>query len=244
MTVAKMKPVTTLLAVLSVLGAGVLTYRLLAVEPQQEEAKKPAQGADKGAAAANAEAFARLQLEMTQRELIQVQADLRKNRLDLKFWSAREETFTKLPIPNSAVEERLNQDPMVGKYLLRLSELRDQIVQAERVAKDGKNSPEVKDYQNQIMATEKTLETLRKTLQPQIVAQLREKVIDEYKGKLIQLKEQIDFNEELEKTLKAEVQRFSEGVRAAPLGGDQRLSLLEKEVRELKAAVEELKKKK
>jgi hypothetical protein len=199
MTLTKTNPVMTLLAALSVLGAGALTYRLLAASPQ-EEAKKPAP---------NREAFTRLQLEMTQKELIQLQADLRKTKLELKFWTLREETIAKLPVPNSEIEAFCNQDPVVGKYLLKISDLRDQIAQAERVVKDPKDSPEIKNFLNEMAVNEKIIEGLRKMLQPHILAQLREKAMDQYRGKLIQLKEQIEFNEELEKTLKAEVERLS-----------------------------------
>jgi hypothetical protein len=206
MSVAKLNPMMTLLAALCILGAGALTFGLLAAEPQTEEARK---------AASNSDAFNRLKLEMTQKELIQVQADLRKTRLELKFWSSREETFAKLQIPRSIVDERVNQDPGVGKYLLRISELRDQVAQAERVANDPKTSPEIKNLRNEIMVTEKTIESLRTMLQPQIVAQLRDKAVEEYKGRLVQFKEQIEFAEEFEKTLMSEVERLN-SLLAAP----------------------------
>jgi hypothetical protein len=200
MTVAKITSVLALLATVSVVGAGAFTFRLLAAERQQEAAKKPA---------ANSEAFNRLKLEMTQKELIQVQADLRKTRLELKFWSTREETFAKLHIPNSEIEAFSNQDPVIAKYLLKISELRDQLAQTVLVAKDPKTSPEVKNLQNDIMANEKIIEGLRKILHPHIVAQLREKAVDQFKGRLIQFKEQIEFNEQLAQALEAEIERLN-----------------------------------
>jgi hypothetical protein len=202
MSVTKLKPMPTMLAAAFVFGCGILTYRVVAVEPAQEGGK--------AAPVANSDAFTRLQLEMTQRELIQVQSDLRKTRLDVKFWTPREAIIAKMHIPNSAVEERVSQDPAVNRYLTRLAELRDQLAQAIAVAKDPKDSPEVKDFQTQIAATEKTIEGLRKALEPQIVARAREKAIDEFKGRLVQLGEQIEFSQELEKVLRAEVQRLTD----------------------------------
>jgi hypothetical protein len=232
-----------------VLGAGIAAQCLSAAPgvPQIEKSAKPdvpvkgeAGGTDpfKGQ-------LSWLQFEQTQRELAQMQADLRKTRAELAFWEARDERIAKLTIPDSAIEERMNLDPTVVKHLNRIAELKNLIAEAEGVAVAGKSSEVVKEYRDQIAATEKILGSLRPMLRAQITKQLREKAYDEFKGRIVQFKEQIEFWEGFEKVLKTDLKRLAEESKGASNTGptDARVGALEKEVRDLKEAVAELKKK-
>jgi hypothetical protein len=210
------------------LGAGAVAYHTWAAEPQASDAA--------------ADSFKRLQLEMTQKELIQVQADLRRTQLERDFWKAREETFATLPIPNSVLEERLSQDPAIAKGQRRVTELKEEVAGLEGRLEPGKAATVVKNARTQLATAERSMETLKQALRQQASEQLRAKALDEYKGKLTQFQEQIDFLSELEKALKTEVQRLTEETRQLKPADEQRLSILEKELRELKTAVAELKK--
>ena len=223
---------------------GLVSPRLGAVDPPAQEATKKA-AAPQTPASSVSGPLARLQLEMTQREWLQVQSDLRKTRLELSFWEKRDKVFANLPIPDSAVDERVNLDPLVTRHLTRLSELRDQIASVERVSAPGKAEASLQDLRRQVADTEKTVELLRKQLRPEITKQLREKAYDEYKGKLTQYREQIELEVEMAKVLKADIDRLSQAVPGGSAGStDQRLSNLERDVREIKEAIEELKKRK
>jgi hypothetical protein len=211
--------------------AGVAGAGLAALRPADDD--KPPDAA--------AESFQVLQLEATQRELIQVQADLRKTRLERDFWHARDEAFRTLPIPKSALDERLSQDPAVARQMVRLAELRDQIAGVEGTVQPGKAPTVLKDFRAQLAAAEKNLEALKQAVRPQIVEQLREKAYDEYKGKLVQFQEQVEWLKEWEKALQGEVERLSRQTRELKASRDQRLDQVEKELRELRASVAELK---
>jgi hypothetical protein len=241
--------VVAILGIIALIAAGFLAFGFATTPAvaQKDEAAKPSDVAKSGEAGGNRvnEQLARLQLEQTQRELAQMYSDLRKTRAELAFWEAREDKMVKMTIPDSAIEERMNLDPAVAKLLNRINELRHSIAEVESVTAPGKSDAIVKDIRDQITTTEKILGTLRPMLRAQITQQLREKAYDEFKGRIVQFKEQIEFWEGFEKNLKADVQRLSAQVKGGTSGGsaDARLTALEKEVRELKDALAELKKK-
>jgi hypothetical protein len=191
------------------------------------------------ATAPAADSFKLLQLELTQKELIQVQSDLRKTKAELQFWKGREHIFAKLPIPKSALEERIAQDPAVPKLGAKIAEYRDSLAQAENVAK---NPAVVAKFRAELSRMEQELDNHKESLRQQITSQLQEKAHDEYRGKLVQLQEQIDLQKELEKVLNTEVLRLVEETRhIRPI--EDRLSAIERELRELRAAIGELMKK-
>jgi hypothetical protein len=222
-------------------GAGLLVYHVSAARPQTAatgEVKKPA-------APWETEQFKRLKLEMTQRELIQLQADLRKIQLELKYWEEREPTFkTSLPIPASAIEERLNQDPMIAGYLSRIRQLDDQIVENQKVLVPAKAAEAAKALEVQKAALAKSVEEEKLRARKEVEKQLREKALDEFHGKLIEYREQVEIGKKREEGLKAELVQLSKEVSTPSAASDPRVAALEQEVRQLKEAVEELKKKK
>jgi hypothetical protein len=215
------------------LALGLLVCRSPAAQPP------PA----KEAAPWETEQFKRLKLDLTQRELIQLQAELRKTQLELKFWEEREKTFAAgIPIPASAVEERLNQEPDIATQLARIQQLKDQIAEVSKISTPGKVNEVITGFQNQINGLEKSVKDLRDRHREDIRKQLREKAYDEFKGKLVQIREQIDLGKKHEEAAQAELVRLSKEVPAPTSAGDPRVSQLEQEVRQLKETVAELKK--
>jgi hypothetical protein len=177
---------------------------------------------------------------MTQKELIQVQADLRKLQVERDFWKARADTFAKLTIPKSAVEERISQDSLIAKRQSDLARLREDLVLAKNKI-TAKNSTVIDRVQTEIAVVERDIESLKQSLRLQLTELMRERAQDEFNGKMTQFQEQIDLIKEMEKTLEAEVKKLSEETRAIRPSHDQRLTQIEAELRELRATVAELK---
>jgi hypothetical protein len=202
----------SLLLAVGVFGAGLLTYRVLAagqVDEKKQEGQKPAGNAK--LATQVTEQLNRMKLELAQKELVQVQSDIRKENVELAHLRGREKSIDSVPVPESTIEELINRDPIIDQRLQREVELRQSIAEIENVSAEGGRAPGVRDLQTKLAATEKILATRRAKLRTQIIEQLRLKARDEFKAKVAQHEDTISFLTELEQALKTDIQRLSAG---------------------------------
>ncbi len=180
-----------------------------------------------------------LKLEMTQKELVQVQADIRKLQVERDFWKVRGDAFSKISIPKSALDERVGQDSLITKRQSDVARLREELAV---VRNKSKNTAIVERLQAEVATAERDVETLKQSLRIQVAEHLRERAQDEYNGKMTQYQEQIELLKELEKTLQTELQKLGEETRNVRATSVQRLTQVENDLRELRAQLMELKK--
>jgi hypothetical protein len=186
--------------------------------------------------------LAHLQLEATHRELVQVESDLRKVRVEMSFWKAREQAFAQMEIPHSAVEDRLSQDPAIAKNLLRVASAREELAILEKVSKSGKLSPGMERLRTELASAEQGAETAKNAFRRHVIDQLRAKALDEYKGKLTQYQEQIDLLTEMRNVLQADAAQLREKTKGLRSPIEVRLMRMEQDIADLKASILELKK--
>src|SRR6516165_6928988 len=154
---------------LTAVGGGIVAYSVLAGEPQRDQAAKPSEG-NKTATELPPrlkEQLARTQVEQTQRDLAQLHSDMRKARTELAFWEARDKKIASLTIPDSAVDERLSQDPSVLRLINKINEVNSNIAEVMSVSALGKNDAGIKELQDQVTSNETNLPALRELLKPQ-----------------------------------------------------------------------------
>ena len=221
------KLVTTIIVIAVVAFGGWFGFSLAADDP------KPADAAD--------DQLKLIKLDMTQRELVQVEADIRKLTVELNFWNARADKIAKIPIPNSAIEERIGQDSMVTRRLADIARLREELVLARNKI-SAKNSTVLERLLTEIGAAEKDVDSLKQALRTQVTEQLRERAEDEFKGKLTQYQEQINLLTDLQNVLRKDIQTLTNETRKLRPANEQRLTQIENELRELKSVVAELRK--
>lgn len=161
--------------------------------------------------------IAQERLATAQRELAQVQADLRKSRLDAAAQEARGRVQEGVAV-DAAVEEVLRKDPLTEKQRHEIADIEQKIEDTRRVALQGDDYPLVKKYRARIAAITKALEARRARLRPGIVEQLREKARNEVQVGKADIGGRIGLLKDMEKTLTADVQRLEGDTRKISKG--------------------------
>jgi RNA polymerase sigma factor (sigma-70 family) len=245
MFVTKVKAVTAVLLVLAALGAGVVWCTDLGRAAPPETPAAAAEGERRPAAEEEdgEQGFARLELDTVRRELIQVRSDLRRARLELALAEARVLTKGDPPIPEALLDQMLSRNPEAAELRRRLSRLDEQIRALERVSARGANEPQRDKLRAERDEVAKALQPRTEVLRVRLAEQLKAKARDESQAHLQGYRDRVAFLEALEKVLSGEVDRLGGGG-GRGLSSEERIRRLEAEVRRLKAALDEVKKKK
>lgn len=131
-------------------------------------------------------AFMYLQLDSRQRELIQIQSELRRARADLQVSQQNENGVAIAPVPDSLLDEYLNREPLVVEARSNIQRLQANLEASLKVAKQGEQDPTIRQTRQQIAAAEGSLTALRKRLSPAAADEIRNKMRHDY-GRSIQL---------------------------------------------------------
>jgi len=238
MLFARIKFYAIAFLMLAVLGsaAGVFSYRSLAAERQAGNAEQAAAPADAPAANDLPAAdpvrmqLTRMQLEAAQKELVQVQSDLRKAQVELTL--ARSKEKEQLAEALSAVEQNLTTQALQQN----VKRLEKQIERATAAYIKGPDEPAVLSLRGSLAVARQELEERIK-----VHREGARKAVKRQSEKHV---ERVEYLKELEKVLVAAVIRLGEeaGSQAQPV--EQRLGALEREVRQLRRTIDGLKDKK
>ena len=202
--------------------------------------------------------LARLQLEAAIKDLIQVQADIRKVRAELTLAQAQEKK-TEVPprfpaIADKELEQQIEQDREVQQLRAQIAEQQKALHDLELVVARGKDNLLFQRETAVLEDLKKRLACRRRALRPLIEDEIRaqQKKVDDarradlqkqHQHKINALQDRLTYLQELEKILDADVQRLALKTRAQEPPTEKRLRGLEKEIQEMKAALEGLRKK-
>jgi capsular exopolysaccharide synthesis family protein len=119
--------------------------------------------------------FAIEQLHMAEKELMDIQSQLRKLQVEAADQQAQEKGSAELPVPDSAVEEQIEKDRIVQQYLKQVADLENRIKDLRVVSVRGGNEPIFRRYRADIESAKAAVAARRKEIRPQITEELRNK---------------------------------------------------------------------
>ncbi len=157
-------------------------------------------------------------LSLAQRELAQLQFDLRRAQV-------MEETELKTKWkPNDArvsdreVEELIAADKSVQEHTAEVVKHQQALALMRNVTVLGESDPSMAPYRNALEAAKSALDQRRSELRAQFTDQLRQKRQHELAEKSLQRRKEIEASQELEKILTGEVQKFEHEATATNKG--------------------------
>jgi capsular exopolysaccharide synthesis family protein len=150
------------------------------------------------------------QQALVQKEILQLDSDLRKLQAEAEIYKAKEKQATDLTIPENIVEEQLKKDPIIAKNLAKITELEEAVTRARKYYEA--------DEAERILKTNKTIETLagaraavaarRKEIHPHVVKELRDNAGKAFLAKGLGLQDQMGLSAKLRAMLVAEAERL------------------------------------
>jgi hypothetical protein len=156
-----------------------------------------------------------LQQELLQKQLAQAKSELVTVTADLRRWELEDELFRPregrpAEVPQALIDAHVEQELAKEKAVRR--ELEARLTKA-KLMPDGPDAATVKKYTDELEAQTKFIDEQRKTLRPDVKADLVAKQTIEGKSNSALLKDKIAFNRQLGKLLQAEVERLQLEVR-------------------------------
>jgi capsular exopolysaccharide synthesis family protein len=174
-------------------------------------------GSDDRGTLALKQQFALEHLDAVNKELLGIQSKKRTLQAELKVQQqiANFQETAAPSISEAQVEQVIDHDPRVAELQRQLAEVEGQMnagaAHAGRVARKPANEPSLRYFRGQVETLRKKLASERQALRPGVIRQLQDQVGGEKESHGDELQQQLAVLEDLEKTLKAEIQRLNEG---------------------------------
>jgi capsular exopolysaccharide synthesis family protein len=157
---------------------------------------------------AHKQRFAQERLALSQKELLQLQSDIRKGRVEAASFPARQAAVGQVEVPEALIEEQLQKDPVVTQQMAEIARLEAAYENAKQSFVAGENEPLLRRYRTPIEAARKAIAARTSQVRPALVAQLREKARHDLAVAGAQLKSKLAHLLELEKELAADLKRM------------------------------------
>lgn len=162
--------------------------------------------------------FAQEQLAWTEKELLQLESDLRKLKIEDSTNQEKKKSINDESIPDSYLKEQIQKDTLIVKYQTRKLELEQAILSTQKVAVTSVSDSLVEKYRNEIAHTEQLIENRMAQLRPVITTELRERGRREVRSSEANVRQRIQLLEELKKSLAKEASRLTEETRTLNKG--------------------------
>ncbi len=156
-------------------------------------------------------------LGMAEKELIQIQSDLRKLKLELKSKESRAKG-SPLDVPEAQVEGYINREPAVAQLLAKKEHLKAKLEKDAQSMVQGKDSPVLQPIIGQLKEIETELKAARARLRSEVEERLRQNASSNLKGSVADLQDRLAFSLELEKSLTDSVERLRKQVNSTNVG--------------------------
>jgi hypothetical protein len=174
-------------------------------------------------------------IQALQQELLQVQSDVRKTKLEVEWMGeAAGKQGKDVPVNPRDLEEAVNRDPAVARLVREIGELEVTLATIKRVVSIPEQEKVSREPEMRLAAAKKELTTLRDGLRVAVTKQLREHQRAEMEAKLQDVKGRATRLRRLEEVLTAELAQ-----RMAGLVGQQKstveLEWLREEIAHLEA---------
>jgi succinoglycan biosynthesis transport protein ExoP len=153
--------------------------------------------------------FAQEQLAVSEKELLQVESELRKMQTELALRQSKEGMPLDGKSYDADLEELAKKDPVVEKLFVRKALLEQEIIETVRVSTRGEKEPRVLRTRQEIAGIEANLTERRKELRPSLIAQLQARLDQNQKNTIAALGDRIEAHQELKKTLVKDIDRLA-----------------------------------
>jgi hypothetical protein len=177
----------------------------------------------------------RLERDAVEKEFVQVQSELRRARVQLGLLQARSEAGGANAISEAALDKLVEKDPVVKRIRAETTKVQEDMWNVSHVlAKPAHGKKMLHRFGQERDKLQKELDKRRGELVPLFGRQLRAKARRELRARVAEQEERVAFLSRLEKALLADIHRLGKQIPARALGIEERLDLLEKQVRDLK----------
>ncbi|MBY0522438.1 MAG: polysaccharide biosynthesis tyrosine autokinase [Gemmataceae bacterium] len=156
--------------------------------------------------------YALEQLALSQRELMELQSQLRRLQVELSTVEARGPVEASLP--ESFVENQLKNDPAGQQALVRVAALKTDIDRTLKVVVRGEQDPAVQRLRIELTEAERVLADRRKEMQPQLLRLYQEQLEREQLSGKNGLRERRVVLRDLEKVISSDVDRLAQQTRS------------------------------
>jgi capsular exopolysaccharide synthesis family protein len=162
--------------------------------------------------------FAQEQLAVAEKELLQLQSDVRKWEIELGVLRAREKAAGRLGVRDADVEEFARGDRVVAKLAAQKDRLEALIHETLPVVGQGEQDPAIRKYRADLEEVERQLVARRQEIRPQLEEQLRARAVETSADARAQLEERIALSKKLEESLESDVKRLRADARSLGRG--------------------------
>jgi capsular exopolysaccharide synthesis family protein len=152
--------------------------------------------------------FAIEQLAMAEKELMELQSQLRKLQVEATDQQGKEKTVGDLTVPEAIIAEHINADPVIRQHLDQMAGLDLKLDQFKQRALEPNKEPAYRKTLAELEATRTALAARRKEIRPRIIQELREKIHDDLRTGVVQLRARGGLLKEHEKVLNDLVDRL------------------------------------
>jgi chromosome segregation ATPase len=177
-------------------------------------------------------------------DLHQVQSKLQRLRTHIKLLASVEKAIAAQQITNAELEARINDEPVAQDLLAQLAEVQAKYKEAKQYWVES--HPLVQDLRGQLESLQKVLQDYRTERRAEIVGDLRKELQLQFnQDVIVPLQEKVALLAEEEKDLKGAIEQSESktaSIKEAEDRSAQRITCLEDEVRQLRQAIESLKK--
>jgi succinoglycan biosynthesis transport protein ExoP len=156
--------------------------------------------------------FARMQLGWYEKELIQTESDLRRQKNDLAALRMAQKNLPTAVIPDAEVQALLAADRTVEGWQTHIDQLRAWIDEARGKAVAGEANASVQTQKKKLAEAEKSLADLKKRLAPEVVERVRNHRVRTTAEAIATLEARISTGAVGEKDLHAEVDRLRQNI--------------------------------
>ena len=157
--------------------------------------------------------FAQEQLALTEKELLQIDSELRKIQTDITLQQERGAPAEGFKYTDAELDELARKDPGMERLLARKSQLQQELAEVLRVAVRGEEEPRVKQIRREITDADKAVTTLREQLRPDLAGQLQLQLERAYRTNVASMTDRRSLLQELRKSLVKEQERLTTEVR-------------------------------
>ncbi len=164
-------------------------------------------GSRDSAVLAEKQKFAQAQLNTLQTEMLQLQSQLRKAKLEVLASQAREKGLAKTNIPEGIIDDLITKDPVVVGYTREIKQLEADIDYFKNRSVKAETEPAYKRFLAALDSAKKALAARRDQLRPDFMQQLRDKIRADAKTNHALEQDRAVIVHELEKVLAEEIQR-------------------------------------
>jgi hypothetical protein len=165
-------------------------------------------GGAKDAAAMQGQAFIQLQLSMNERELLQTQMALRRDRAELAVLRRVQDDPARGGVSDADVQAELAADPDVRAAQTQVNRTRDRIEKAASASKPGDTDPGLQALRRQMADDQAALAEVKKRLTTDAVERIRDQRRKAAAEAINRLDVRTAVDEEIEHSLQAEVTKL------------------------------------